>query len=617
MASSTPAPPPSPRNLPPSPKPNRQVTRILIAFTVGGALFFLAGVLLVVVLLTREETGTIDEGTFLAVRLKGEIHETPPPPDLFSDPNKPRLHATLYAQSIRKAAEDDRIEGLYLHLEGPRAGLGRLQEVRSAIVDFVATGKPCVAYAEVLDDSAYYLASACPTIVLAPSGITVVNGMAVQQTYYREVFDKLGIDPEFEHVGDFKSAVEPYELNGPSEAATEAMNYLLDGIWERFLADVAQGRGMEVEAVRALLDSPPLSPKEALERGLVDALAFPDAVRARIHQVEDEDWTALLAKPVPEELQRAAKERFTPITELAKAVRAENRSKDAYVAVVHAEGPIVSGKADGGLFADSILADQTFRSWMRELRKDEDIKAVVIRVNSPGGSGLASDMMWREIQLAKADGLPVVVSMVDYAASGGYFISAPADWIVAQPSTITGSIGVFGGKLNLSGAYEKLGLRLHTYKRGKLADLFSSTAPFSEEGRQTYRRFLQDFYDLFLDRVSEGRGLDRDAVHAVAQGRVWTGLQAKDRGLVDAIGGLDVATHKAAELAGLDDYGIKRWPQQKDPWEMLLDELTGTDEARLPPILEEARDRIGQLVLLEAMLADGPVALLPGDLRIR
>jgi len=250
---------------------------------------------------------------------------------------------------------------------------------------------------------------------------------------------------------------------------------------------------------------------------------------------------------------------------------------------------------------------------MRDAREADDVVAVVIRVNSPGGSGLASDMMWREVVRTREQGKPVVVSMADYAASGGYYIAAPADWIVAEPGTLTGSIGVFGGKMNLAGLYEKAGMTEHTWKRGAEADMFSSTSGFSEAGRATYRQFLEDFYEVFLDRVGSGRGMERDEVHAVAQGRVWTGAQALERGLVDELGGLDEAVRKAAELAQVDDYGTHVLPKRKDFLELLLEDLEGTTNARvqieLPGIDVESVDSV---LVLEKVLADGVAAFASG-----
>jgi len=603
------------------PKRSSSATRILLLISIFGVLVFAGSLAFVFYMVTSVDKGEISDESFLKVTLQGAISESPPPPTLFADPNAPQPTLVELAAAIRSAGSDERIDGMYLQLDMPSAGWGGLQELRTAIDDFRAAGKPCVAYAEVLDDAGYYLASGCDRVVLAPSGLTMVNGLASTITYYAGTFEKLGIEAQFEHVGDFKSAIEPYQRSGPSDSAAEAMDYLLDGLYDQLIADVARGRGISEATARNLIDHPPMSPNEALERGLVDALAFPDAVVARIHDCKSEDWVDKLAEPVPDELREAVKDRFTPIDEVVKSVRAEHASKTNQIAVVYADGPILSGESEGGLFGGQILADRTFRKWFREIRKDDDIKAVVIRVNSPGGSGLASDMMWREIKLAQADGLPVVVSMANYAASGGYYISAPADYVVAQPGTVTGSIGVFGGKFNLGGLYDKAGMTQTDFKRGELSDLFSTTSNFSEEGRETYRRFLGDFYELFLARVGEGRQMERDTVHTVAQGRVWTGTQALERGLVDELGGLDVALAKAAELAKLEEgsWGMSGWPRHKDLFELIMEDLQDASaptiqvDLGLPPFASEVTEAQAQhLLLLDAMMADGAVTLLPG-----
>lgn len=604
---------------PPVKKRSSSATRVLLVLTLMGMLLFVGSVGFIAWVVTAEDTGDISEDTFVSVTIKGVLQDAPPQPDLFGDPSKVRPNVTELAAAIRKAGADARVDGLYLQLEPVAGGWGSLQEIRTAIDAFRAQGKPCVAYAEMYDDASYYLASACDQIVLAPGGITMVNGMASSTTYYAETFEKIGVEPEFEHVGDFKSAIEPYERTEPSEPAAEAMNYLLDDIYRQLLEGIASGRGVSTEQARSMVDASPMSPANAVELGLIDVLAYPDAVAAHIHEVADEGWHEKLTEPVTEAQLKSAKERFTRIGEVVKDVRAANASKASQIAVIHAEGTILSGEAEGGLFGGSVLADRTFRKWIREVRKDESVKAIVLRVNSPGGSGLASDMMWRELKMAQEQGLPVVVSMADYAASGGYYIAAPADWIVAQPGTVTGSIGVFGGKFNLGGMWEKLGMKSHTYRRGELSTLFSANESFSEQGRATYRRFLSDFYETFLDRVGTGRSMERDVVHEVAQGRVWTGVQAKERNLVDQLGGLDVALAKAAELAelGEDDWGVKRWPRQKDLFEVLMEDFS---EASAPTIqvgvdlvpMGMARDELEHLLLLETLVSQGPVTLLPG-----
>jgi len=455
-------------------------------------------------------------------------------------------------------------------------------------------------------------------VLLAPGGLALVNGVALSITYYAGTLEKVGAVGDFEHVGDFKSAVEPFQRTGPSEPASEAVNYLLDGIWAEVVAGIAEGRGVPEAQVQAWVDGPTLAPGAARAAGFVDGLAYRDAVRSSLPRYGEEGWVRSLDE-VDREPTGDDAPTFTLLDAYVDTLRASDEANKARIALVCAEGQIVSGSADGGFFGgDGLLADKTFRSWMQEIREDDDIRAVVLRVNSPGGSGLAADMMWREIQLTRAAGKPVVVSMGDYAASGGYYIAAPADWVVAQPGTLTGSIGVFGGKLALAGMWEKLGMTEFTYRRGMQSDLFTASAPFTEGGRIAFRSFLQDFYDRFLDVVADGRGMERDAAHAVAQGRVWTGRQAKERGLVDEIGGIDVALAKAAELGDLDAYGVSTFPASKTLWDQIAEDL---EVEALQPRLEIPgvdSGAMADLVRLERVLSDsGVAALLPGHWDIR
>ena len=600
---------------PPTPQPRRSAsTRALVLLSILGALVFAGSFGVVLYLVNWEDPGQVNTGSFLEVKLSPEIGEAPTPGGLFLEPDDFPPVVTEIAAAIDRAATDDRIEGLYLRLDNPTLGLAANQELRRSLLGLREAGKPCVAFAEIYDTRSYHLASACDHVVLAPSGITMVTGLSSSTTYYKGTFDKLGIDPEMEHVGDFKSAVEPFERTEPSEAAATATNALLDSLWGQWIREVSEGRGRGPAEIQAWVDRPALSPRGALEQGLVDALAFPDQVRARVTEAGAEDWRQTLSDPVDE----VDATNLTPVGEYLKDLRRRWARAPAQVAVVHAAGPIVSGEAGGGLFGEQVIADRTFARWMREIRKDDDVVAVVIRVDSPGGSGLASDLIWREIERTRDTGRPVVVSMAGLAASGGYYMSAPADWVVAQGATLTGSIGVFGGKLNLSGTYEKLGLSQATTKRGAEADLFSPLAPFSEGGREVYREFLSDFYELFLERVAAGRGLQRDEVHRVAQGRVWTGEQALDRGLVDQIGGLADAVAKARELVDDAEVGITRWPKRKGFLELLLEDLEGgTDEVALALLPGVGGDEVRRLMILDRILAGGGVAAwMPGDLRI-
>jgi protease-4 len=606
----------------PAPPPRKTglhgATIFLLGLTAFGMLVFLASVGAVVWLVAGRSGGKVLDGTYLQVDLGPELVEAPVIGGLYLDPDDEPPLVTDIARAIRAAATDERIEGLYLTIDGTTPSLAAVQELRDAIGVLRTAGKPCVVYAESYTTSQYYLATTCDRVAMAPTGVALVTGLGASVTYYADTFEKIGVNPEFEHVGDFKSAVEPYERNGPSEPASLAMNELLDSMYDQVLTGIAAGRGRDAAEVQAWIDVPTLAPRVAHERGMVDLLAYPDEIRGHITQLGDDDFVAKVAEPVEDDEEEVA-ERFTRLKRYLATLRDEASSGDA-VAVVYASGPIVSGET-GGLFAEQVIADRTFGTWMKDIRETDEVKAVVLRVDSPGGSGLASDLIWREIQRTRAAGKPVVVSMAGYAASGGYYISAPADHVVAQPGTLTGSIGVFGGKLDLSGTYEKLGLKQATWERGAEARLFSLSAPFSDTGRAVFREFLTDFYETFLARVAEGRKMDRDAVHTVAQGRVWTGQQALERGLVDELGGLDIAVAKAAELGGIDGTpALRRWPVQKSFFEVLIEDMDGGDATALAPVVTIPGidvDALTDLLVLERVLSDGAAALLPGNLTVQ
>ena len=610
---------------PKTPPRSSSSTRILLGLTALGGLVFVGSLGAVVWLVNQEDPGEVHDGSFLHVELSGAVQDSPQPPPLFADPSDVAPTGIEIAQALRKAATDERIDGVYLELAGVSLGYGMAREIREGLVAVRDAGKPCVAYSEVWTTGSWYVGSACDHLVMPPGGLGLVTGIDARTTYYKGTFDKLGIESQMLHVGDFKSAVEPYERAEPSEAAAEAMNYLLDGLWDTWVAEVAEGRGMSAGEVVALVDRPSMSPSAALDRGLVDVLAYPAVFEGLLAEASSEGWREQVVSAMDAASTSGSDDddddSFTDLDEYVKGMRSDWRAEDAHVAVVYASGPITSGTGDGGLFSGPTLTDQNFRKWIRAAADDDSVKAIVVRVDSPGGSGLASDMMWHEIRRVQAQGLPVVVSMASYAASGGYYISAPADWVVAQPTTLTGSIGVFGGKMNLAGLYEKIGMTQHSYKRGAQADLFAPTA-FSEGGREVYQGFLDDFYELFLERVATGRELERDDVHEVAQGRVWTGTQALERGLVDELGGIDTALEKAAELAEIDSYGVATFPKQKTFMELLQEDLA---DVRAPtevtvdlgPLAGVDAGPLRDLVLLERVLADGVAAMLPGSLVVR
>jgi protease-4 len=580
-------------------------TRLLLWL---GALlvFIIASVSIAGFLLLREGTPSFSgDPQWLHVRLTGGLSDAPATGGLLDDPaDLPPMSSEL-SLALRDAASDPDIKGLYIDLQAVSMGRAQMQEVRDAIQVFRDADKPCVVWSEQLTNSEYYIASACGDIRLMPTGITLVNGLSMTQTYYAETLSRLGIEPNFEHVGDFKSAVEPYERSGPSEAAAEATAYMLDSMYSQLRDAVQSSRGLTTEEADALINNPPMTPADALARNLVDQLQYRDEV-----------------------LDEIGSERRGFMGYLRDRRQAWAKGTDT-VAVIYASGSIVSGESGDQLLGGSIIGDQTVIRQLQDVREDPSVKAVVLRVNSPGGSGSASDRIWRAVQQTKEE-KPVVVSMGDYAASGGYYIAMGSDRIFAEPGTLTGSIGVFGGKMDFSGFYEEwLDMTLHTIERGDNATLLSMNESFDESGRAIFRSFLQGFYTTFVTKAAEGRGMSYDQLHAVAQGRVWTGEQALERGLVDELGGTNAAIAAAAELASIEDYAIQRIPERKTFFEEILEELNSPDDPDSASIAAQAllselpapvRDGLMHARRLERVFGPtglGVAAMLPYDLEIR
>ncbi|GDX82415.1 hypothetical protein LBMAG42_42260 [Deltaproteobacteria bacterium] len=589
-----PSPPSGPQRPVPSPG-SRRAARLVIGISVMAVLALVAGGVGGMFLMWDGFTPEVKEGSFLELVLDGDIHDAPGGESFVMDPAKFPLLISETAADVRRAATDDRIKGLYLEVRDLGVGWAGAAELRDAITAFSASGKPCYAWADGYENKTYYVASACTNLYMSPAGVMLVNGFSLTTEYYAGTFEKLGVTANFEHVGDFKSAIEPYQRAEPSEAASAAMETMLDGLYGEMVAGIAGSRGVDTAHVLAWIDDPPITPDATLARGMVTGLKYRDEV----------------AEALCGEERTEIGDYHEPASPFASGRK---------IAVVHADGAIVSGESGSPIFGGSLVGDRSMVEILDDVREDEDVAAVVLRVNSPGGSGLASDNIWRALIRLKEAGKPLVVSMGDYAASGGYYIAAPGDWIVAEPATLTGSIGVFGGKINLGGIYTKIGVTTHTYRRGAMSDLFSPISDFSEPERAKFREFLQGFYDTFVSRVAVGRSMTPEAVHEVAQGRVWTGAQAKERGLVDELGGLDVAIAKATELAKPtegEELGLERFPHRKTLFEQLSEDL---EESSMPPEarLPEVRRAWSQLETLDRVLADGGVAaMLPGTLVVR
>lgn len=538
------------------------------------------------------------QSSWLVVKIQPGMSDAPGDEGFAMDPGNIPPLSTELSSAIRHAATDSKVSEILLKINGLGVGWAQTTDIRNALRTFRDSGKSCTAWADGYDTKTYYLASACDTVAMSPEGITLVTGMNVTNTYYSETLSMLGVSANFEHVGDFKSAVEPYERSGPSEAAATATNELLDSLYGAIVSGIGQGRGLDDESVRILIDEPPLTALAALDRGLIDS---------RIYEIEMLD-TVIGDEPT------------VAMGDYIESLRTSWRT-DGNVTVLYADGPIILGSGGVGLFGDNVIGSVSTSRDIKKLAEDDSVDAVVLRVNSPGGSGQASDDIWQAINILK-EAKPVVVSMGDYAASGGYYISMNADRIFAETTTVTGSIGVFGGKMNLAGLLAKAGMSQFEFSRGARSDLLSTMEDFDPEDQALFRSFLEHFYEVFITKAANGRGMTKEAVHAVAQGRVWTGSQALEHGLVDELGSLDDAIAAAAELAAIgENYGIDRLPKRKDFFEQLVEELggTGPEEARLSAAVvpRSLRRPLQTLLLLDRIVADGGVAaMMPGLLEV-
>lgn len=478
-------------------------------------------------------------------------------------PNK-SLGLNNILSNIKKAKGDERIKGIYLDLTTINTGIASIEEIRAAISDFKSSGKWVISYSEIYTQKSYYLASIADKIYLNPAGIMELRGLAVQLMFFKKALDKLDIDVQIIRHGKFKSAVEPFMLEKMSDANRRQMEKLVNSMWGSMLKKVAESRNLNVDEINLLADDLKIqNAKDALKYGFVDELFFKDEILAELrNRLEIESDT---------EIKRVSLNKYTNAT-----VDSEKKQSKNEIAIVYASGDIVSGNG-----APDEMGSETISQAIREARLDDNIKAIVLRVNSPGGSALASDIIWREVVLAQK-AKPTVVSMGDLAASGGYYIACAADKIVASEKTITGSIGVFGIIPNGQGFFNnKLGITFDNVNTNKHSDIITVFRPLTAEEKSIIQIGVENIYDDFITKVAEGRNLTKEEVDNIGQGRVWSGLDAIEIGLVDEIGGMGRAIEIAQEMAEIDDYKLVAYPQLKDPLEQLILNLSGEVESRV------------------------------------
>ncbi len=585
----------------------------LIVFATGAVLLFIGFIGAIVAMGHQKKTPEVVAGSYLVLDLSTNITDAPPPFDLgdFSEGREESLQLRTVTRALRYAAHDAKIRGVLLlgNLSpgGYGSGYAALREVRAALLDFRESGKPVVAYIDYANVRDYYLSSVASDVVLDPYGMILLPGLASEPYFLAGAFEKYGIGVQVTRVGKYKSYVESFTRTGMSPENREELQKLLDDVWGTLVSDIGRSRGVTVGAIQATVDTEGvIRPAAAVKARLVDRVAYRDEIIDRLKKETG------VTSPT---------DSFKQVQLGAYAKLSLPRSGSTFgsgeVAVVYAEGEIVDGEGD-----PSEIGGVRFARELRKLREDASVKAIVLRVNSPGGSASAAETIQREIRLARRV-KPVIVSMGSYAASGGYWIAAYGDRIFAEPDTITGSIGVFGIQFNLQKLLNDHGVTFDGVKTGKFADAITITRPKTEEELAVFQRMVDWIYSQFVAKVAEGRKLSLSRVEEIAQGRVWSGTDAKRIGLVDEIGGLDAAIRYAGKQAGLGEhFRVTEYPRPRNLSEALAEVLGrfAPNSLRIGPtglVGEVARRLEAELSLLKALDdPNGIYARMPVDLVI-
>lgn len=594
----------------------RKIVLIISGLVLTLVIVGVAAVLLLIAAL-RNNAPSIADNSVLVLSVRGSmpdyVNEDPIASRFFGAPD---LSLNTLVTQLKKAKSDKRVGAVLLEIEFNGAGWAKADELRDAISDYRASGKPVYAFMEYGADMEYYIATACDKIFVAPAGDLFINGLAAEAMFLRGSLDKLGVYFDSYQIGKYKNAPEQYTRKEMSEGHRETINAILDDHFARYINTVAKARDKSPEDVRALIDNAPVSARDAVAAKLIDGMSYREGVENELKK--------RLGYKDDEKLRKVRDAEYRRIAPETLGLNVGER-----IAVIFATGPISSGSSGDGSFGDQSIGSDTLVKALNDARDDKSVKAIVLRIDSPGGQTYASDVIWGAVEAAKAK-KPVVVSMSDAAASGGYYIAATASKIIAHPSTITGSIGIFGGKPVMKGFYDWIGVTSEYVLRGKNAGMFRETEMFNPSERAKFEESMKKFYyDAFLPKVAEGRRRDVEYIDSIAQGRVWTGTQAKDRGLVDEFGGLDRAVEVAKQLANIPaDKSVRRvvFPA---PRGFLQDMFGGGGDnlavmrakqqqrAMLEALPEDMRRAFKYAALFDQMKRGETMALMPFELRIR
>ncbi len=541
---------------------------LVVGLLLAACLVSLAGIVALWFVVGRGPS--VAANSTLVLNLDTDLSENPPDDVVRAvlGAANPRTLRTL-VDDLRKAKVDKRVGAVLIVPGGLRAQFwGKIQELRDAILDYRRSGKPAIAYLEYGDDRVYYLASACDRVFLMPTSQLDLNGLASYELFLRGTLDKIGAYPDFLHMGEFKTAANEFTETGFTPAHREMSESINRDMFEQLVRGIADGRRKTEAEVRALIDQGPFLAADAVKAGLVDGLAYPD-------QLDDK------MKLPGGKLRRLDDKAYSKVPPSSLGL-----NKGPRVALIYASGVIVSGESGFDPVNGPVLGSETLIKYIRQAREDRRVKAIVLRVDSPGGSAVASDAIWRELILTRTQkpGRPLVVSMSDMAASGGYYISMPASYIVAEPATLTGSIGVITGKIVTGGTLEKIGAHMESVSTGKNAEMNSPVRPFNDSERAKVQAGIAAFYDVFVEKAAQSRHMPPARLEALARGRVWTGRQAKQNGLVDELGGLDRALAAAKQRAGIPadaEVELVTYPPKRTIYEVIAESLRSENRSSL------------------------------------
>ena len=542
---------------------------------------FVLVIVFIFYLIPKEEVVVVKDNSVLKIEFKDPVLDrTSDNPfsdiDLLNSSTEGSVEFKDILDNIEKAKNDDKIKGIYLNFSSVNAGFSQIEEIRNKLLDFKESGKFIYSYADSYSQSAYYLASVSDKISLNPEGIIELKGLSAEIMFYKGLMDKLGIEAQIIRHGKFKGAVEPFMYNQMSNENREQIEKLLNSISDYMVDGIATEReGITSEEIHKMINNMYLSSaRKCLEGGIIDKIAYQDQILSDLEDKSEHEIT---------------------LTDYMKVKNPKTSVSDNKIAIIYATGEINTGKG-----SYNTIGSETTVEAIREASEDENVKAIVLRVNSPGGSALASEIIWREINLAKQK-KKVVVSMGDYAASGGYYIACNADKIFANNSTLTGSIGVFGIVPNTKNFLnEKLGVYIETVKTHKHSDIANGYRKLSDDELNVIQNSVEDIYETFITHVSEGRGIPVRKVDEIGQGRVWSGADALSIGLIDEIGGLEDAIASAADLSALEDYRIITLPKKTDMFEEFIESFSAKQNIVLPYFLGISEKMINQLEFLNS-----------------